>query len=90
VGAFPEDVAPFGVRGMTGNVREWCNNAYSRHGDPGPLPEPAQPREAERRVLRGGSWHSTPVLCRLAGRFGNLPTDRLTGVGFRLVRSLDR
>ena len=36
-------------------------------------------------VLRGGSWRSTPVLCRAASRSRYSPVDRYDGYGFRVV-----
>jgi len=38
------------------------------------------------RVDRGGSWGSTAANTRSAIRFGNNPTLRYSGLGFRLVR----
>jgi serine/threonine-protein kinase len=89
VEAFPLDDSPYGVRGMTGNVRDWCSNGYLRAGPAGALIDPREgPPDAEYRMIRGGSWSSTAMMCRLATRLVSAPTGRLTAVGFRLARSL--
>jgi serine/threonine-protein kinase len=88
VDEFPIDESPYGVRGMTGNVRDWCVNPYSRRGtETVELPKEAA-AAAEYYVARGGSWSSTAMLCRLAARLVGRPTERLTGLGFRLARSI--
>jgi formylglycine-generating enzyme required for sulfatase activity len=40
------------------------------------------------RVLRGGSWRANAVNCRSADRDRYAPGNRITGVGFRLSRTL--
>ncbi|MEQ1565893.1 MAG: SUMF1/EgtB/PvdO family nonheme iron enzyme [Myxococcota bacterium] len=90
VSAYPDDVSPYGVRGLGGNVRDWCANPYRRNG-------PASDRidvdhDASEgtglRCVRGGSWHSGDLFCRSAGRLAGDPTARWVIVGFRPVRSL--
>lgn len=92
VHSYPEDVSPYGVRGLVGNVREWCANEWTWDG-------PAQsgerlnveshePDVLVRRSVRGGCWAAAPDQCRAAGRFAMPPGDRLLTVGFRLVRTL--
>ncbi|MEQ1570865.1 MAG: bifunctional serine/threonine-protein kinase/formylglycine-generating enzyme family protein, partial [Myxococcota bacterium] len=89
VDRFPIDESVYGVRGVTGNVRDWCSNAYQQ---PGPASERIDPLEdpsgAEYRVIRGGSWSSAAMMCRLTTRFAAHPATRLTAVGFRLARSV--
>lgn len=82
---FPVDESPYGVRGLGGNVREWCLNDYSRGGPPaGPLRVEAG--SGPLRMIRGGSWSSTAWLCRSAARLASDPGVRLTSTGFRLAR----
>src|SRR5690606_26514233 len=48
VGAYPQEVSPFGVLDMSGNLWEWCLNDYSK-------PEIIDGySKGERKVLRGG------------------------------------
>ena len=79
---------------MSGNVWEWCNdqwdeNAYqSYQQNPTGLVEnpyryvtpPAS------RSFRGGDWVSGPVVCRVAYRFGDVPSGRWNDLGLRLLR----
>ena len=78
--AFPQDEGPFGLRGATGNVRDWCADVWTAPD----RPMPAEPLF----VVRGGAWSSAATMCRLAMRFAARPTDRLTMVGLRLARSV--
>ena len=89
VDSYPLDVSPYGVRGMAGNVRDWCINAYSRDGVPdGSRLTVDPPAEAAYRMMRGGSWASKIDLCRLASRFADPPSTRFSVTGFRLVRPI--
>ncbi|MCB9758888.1 MAG: SUMF1/EgtB/PvdO family nonheme iron enzyme [Alphaproteobacteria bacterium] len=91
VDAFPTDCGPYGVRGAAGNAAEWCLNGYQREGPPFEagrlLPTRAHPSDPF-RVTRGGSWRSSEAVCRLSSRFVGRPQDRLSNLGFRLVRPL--
>jgi len=78
----------FGLFDMAGSVWEWCWDAYdkdyykqSRRDDPtGP-----DAAGAANRVIRGGSWRSSPRLCRSAFRGGYAPGYRFSYLGFRLA-----
>lgn len=59
----------FGLFDMHGSVREFC------HHDPG----------SPNRILRSGSWNTTPFECRSAFRI-DLPTPGSDDIGFRIVR----
>jgi formylglycine-generating enzyme required for sulfatase activity len=71
VGSYPEDVSPYGVYDMIGNVAEWVDDWYH------PYPGSTLKRGAfgHYPVLRGGSW-ATPVypFGRVAAR---LPFEQL-------------
>ncbi|MBI3621429.1 MAG: formylglycine-generating enzyme family protein [Nitrospirae bacterium] len=71
VGSYPEDVSPYGVYDMIGNVAEWVSDWYH------PYPGSTLTRDAfgKHPVLRGGSW-ATPVypFARVAAR---LPVELL-------------
>lgn len=88
----PLDESPFGVRGLGGNVREWCANTYTRSGpsvlDGRPVLLTASDEDPGLRVVRGGCWASPARLCRIATRFASRPDERLSVLGFRLVWDL--
>ena len=75
VGWFPEDVSPWGVRGLGGNVRDWVI------GDSAPRSGPVP---SAYRLVRGGHYYGIPQFARCALRYA-LPTPADRGVGFRLV-----
>lgn len=89
VHAFPEDTSCLGIRGLAGNVRDWCVNVFMKAP-----PEEGSALEVvvdgsntrDFRAVRGGSMTSGPDLCRAATRFGALPDHRRSALGFRLVR----
>ncbi len=91
IGQPASDVGPHGVRGLVGNVRELCADAY-RRGGPSivagrPLPgEPAGPGDFI--VVKGGSYGSGASACRVAGRFGMPRGVANAMVGFRGCRAL--
>ncbi len=91
VDSYPYDVSPYGVRGLAGNVRDWCANVWALDG---PAPEngllviaPDDPDDPLPRTIKGGAWNSVPAYARAAGRFATRPDERFSAVGFRLVRS---
>ncbi len=78
---------PLGLRDMSGNIAEWCNDWY----DPsyyGASPEraPRGPAWGTHRVIRGGSWQFDAQGCRSADRFFLRPLYKFEDLGFRLVR----
>jgi formylglycine-generating enzyme required for sulfatase activity len=90
VEAFPGDESPYGVRGLAGNVHEWC---LDRFRPDGPRLEPISAEEApgegeeHGRSFKGGSWHSAKRWARAACR-GVVPAHvREAVLGFRLART---
>ncbi len=81
---------PFGLFDVHGNVGEWCSDLYQKdYYAHSPEADPLGPIEAMSRVTRGGSWGDHPrYLCRSAVRNGHAPSNRGSGMGFRVVRTL--
>lgn len=73
-----------GLYDMSGNVVEWCEDAFgglfSSYQDPVPTDDWSH------RVGRGGSWSSGPRFVRSADRGGVSPGSRFFILGFRLAR----
>ena len=89
VDSFPVDCSPYGVRGLAGNVRDWCADVWLADGPTGERVQPGDPGDAlSWRVRRGGSWGDMPARARLADRDWYHPGYRYDYLGVRLVRSL--
>ncbi len=99
VGTFPAN--RFGLYDMTGNVREWCLDGYETNfyiNSPRENPIAGANSIDEiiknfvnlkiNRVLRGGSWLSSPQSSRIANRNWRVPTDTNPNEGFRCVKSV--
>ena len=74
VDSFPVDQSPYGVRGMCGNVRDWCENLF-QVGES----EPSGPQ----RSVRGGCFFFWKDL--VGNRVGLEPAVNSDTIGFRLV-----
>ncbi len=93
VTAFPDDESPYGVRGLAGNVRDWCREAQ---GETERLllerrlvlaPESVGGPDVL-RITRGGCWYSPQRDARVCSRVKSPQAFRAAGVGIRLVRSV--
>ena len=92
VDSYPVDESPYGVRGLGGNVRDWCADAHAPEGPPVVgsrlAPAPRAVPGGSYRVLRGGSWLGPAQSARVAYRYGNDPGRRFDYLGLRLLRSV--
>ncbi len=90
VHAHPHDESPYGVRGLAGNMRDWCLNVWRRDGPPVQRGrvclDAAAPGDPDFRSVKGGAWGSSMGFSRAATRFGTPPGFRSLLIGFRLVR----
>ncbi|UOG91464.1 MAG: formylglycine-generating enzyme family protein [Candidatus Thiothrix sulfatifontis] len=89
VGSFKPN--PFGLYDVHGNVWEWAEDCWESDYKDAPVDGSArQGCDANAsRVLRGGSWFTTPRRLRSAYRYTNSPGARYLNVGFRAARTIN-
>ncbi|MEZ4300481.1 MAG: bifunctional serine/threonine-protein kinase/formylglycine-generating enzyme family protein [Polyangiaceae bacterium] len=89
---YPLDESPYGVRGLAGNVRDWCANLWLHEGPELAsgrlLRASADPASDELRAVRGGAWAASPSQSRAAARFASRPGVPWRTTGLRLARSV--
>ncbi|MEZ4884530.1 MAG: SUMF1/EgtB/PvdO family nonheme iron enzyme [Chitinophagales bacterium] len=74
-----------GLYDMSGNVFEWCEDIYNNDRSKIPTDGTAcQDGDANRRLVRGGSWLNLGDGCRVAYRFGSYHDIRDNYLGCRL------
>lgn len=81
VDAYAADCSVYGVRGMAGNMRDWCSDPFRPGGD-----GPAAP--GDQRVLKGGCWYFPESGAHLAARYALDGHNRADTISFRVARSL--
>jgi formylglycine-generating enzyme required for sulfatase activity len=75
----------WGLCDMHGNVWEWVWDWYAGGLPGGSVTDPTGPASGSVRVLRGGGWGYVGRDCRSACRSGAIPSQRNSGIGFRVV-----
>ncbi|MEH1920280.1 SUMF1/EgtB/PvdO family nonheme iron enzyme [Nostoc sp.] len=88
VGSFPANA--FGLCDMHGLVWEWCADYEHEDYQGAPLDGSVWLNDGneEYRILRGGSWDSSPNCCRSASRFSEMASVTDSRFGFRVVCTL--
>jgi serine/threonine-protein kinase len=91
VDSYPVDTSVYGVRGLAGNIQDWCADVFrpegpTRDGDEvvGVPPDVVGDANAP-RVRRGGVWNGTARNARSAYRSRFEPENRYGLLGFRLA-----
>ncbi|MGB0597789.1 MAG: formylglycine-generating enzyme family protein, partial [Rubripirellula sp.] len=83
----------YGLFDMQGNVFDWCYDAYESYAASSDEaladePETGLVADAERRVLRGGSFNNQTSNVRSANRNNNQPDNRNNNNGLRPASTL--
>ena len=83
-GQFPPN--KYGLYDMHGNLWEWCQDSWHDSYDGSPVDGEAWLNGGtEERVLRGGSWHDPPDLCRSSCRLKLMPSEGEDYTGVRIA-----
>ncbi len=84
VGSFPDGASPHGVLDMAGNVWEWTADRFEPGGYArGPAIDPRGDGAGGERVVRGGSWRSSPMTLRVSHRVPVPESLSAPDLGFR-------
>ncbi len=75
-----------GIYDMSGNVWEWCQDWHAKYKKE-PQTNPMGPARGSLRVVRGGTWGYSSVLCRSSYRNCYKPGNTNCPIGFRLALS---
>ncbi|MDP3275761.1 MAG: bifunctional serine/threonine-protein kinase/formylglycine-generating enzyme family protein [Deltaproteobacteria bacterium] len=90
VGAHVFDVSVYGVRGLAGNVADWCANVWRHEGSTtvhGRLRREIPADDSEDfRAARGGAWSQPLNASRASARLGARPHLGRVVLGLRLAR----
>lgn len=80
---------PNSLYDTVGNVWEWVDDCFSRNYSGAPTDGSANTTSGcSSRVIRGGSWASSPDQLRSAKRSGDTPDSRYNILGLRVVRDV--
>ena len=89
VGAYPRGRSFYGCHQMIGDVWEWTASEFGPYPgfEPFPYPEYSAVHFGKGyRVLRGGSWATSPIVARASFRNWDLPERRQIFAGLRCAR----
>ncbi len=83
VDSFPTDVSVYGIRGVAGNVEQWCANLYDRS-------TPLRPGLTDgRRAIRGTHWSAGGTSAFFDVRKAMNGYQRSGSIGIRLIRNYE-
>jgi hypothetical protein len=93
VRSFAQDVSPYGVFDMAGNVSEWTADWYFEDygvsGTLNPVGPANQPYSESLRVARGGSFQAIYPFARTGQRFDMNVESTNAWLGFRCVMDVE-
>ena len=89
VGAYPDGASRYGAEQMLGDVWEWTSSDFTAY--PGFATFPYKEYSevfygSDYKVLRGGSWATSPLVARTTFRNWDFPIRRQIFAGFRCAR----
>ncbi len=87
-GALPAGRGPSGALDLAGNLAEWVVDRYGPLPSSGYVRDPEGPARGDTRVVRGGSFVSSPEEVTATARAGVDPREGRYDVGFRCARRL--
>jgi len=94
VDTYPTDISPYGLRCVSGQVREWCIDIFEGEGPtwvtdraPGARVVDADNPHAD-RVYRGGCWSSSAANSTVLFRESAAAEFRSSDTGFRCFRTV--
>ena len=84
----PDDVSPYGVRGMAGNVSEWVGDLRIAGGvcHGGPAAHGGDQKLSFRAYIRGSNWDGLPHMAKVHHRLWDYTDTVAEFIGFRCVR----